>query len=141
MRVESCCKKILKNVTDILLSDPPRPSKPEPTIEKVMAEIVPYVSDADATIIRTLITKHVQRNHLVFKHVLKQFKVAWYHVLAKKEYKMKLPEAAMYMEQQTKKHAAMMHAMEYVNLKVHTKRYNEMLCKIAPGVVGESAGV
>lgn len=132
--------KILKAATDIVLKDPPRLSQVQTTIDAVMEQIEPHMADADRTVTRALLVKHVAPAHPVFVHVLKQFRLAWYHVLAGSEYTMKIPESAQCMHKVTIKHAKFLRVVSVLNLAVHTNRYNEMLGRMLDRMLGGILG-
>jgi hypothetical protein len=58
-------------VAEILLHNPPKPSKPQAVIEMVMGEISVHLKkDEDRAITRSLIEKHVQKSHPVYAHMV-----------------------------------------------------------------------
>lgn len=122
--------QLFESVKNIIKQTPPRPSNPQAVIELVMNELSPFLSKEDKDLTQNLINKHVKKDHAVYRHMVKQFKAAWYHNFTNKPYTLRVPELAQCMHTETLNHATHLSTIAQLNIKVHVYRYNEMLNNI-----------
>ena len=142
---------VCKTVAEMVASKPPKPHEPSGAIEMVMAELTGHISPVDMGMVRTLLQKHVQKSHLVYLHMVKNFKNHWYEILRRSALNpgsavsancVRVPDMAKRVVLDTEKHAMNLSLIAMLNKKVHSRYYDTMIAdavkEYAP--VGAAAG-
>ena len=127
VRDVSTRSKLLSNVSELVIQNPPIPARPQTVIKLVMEQLGSHLTEGDKIHTEKMIYKHVESTHPVYKHMVKLFKDSWYHKLANKPHSLNVPQAAQCMEVETLKHAQSLSEVSVLNIRVHVNRYNKML--------------
>jgi hypothetical protein len=130
--------QVCSHISALVFSKPPKPHDPTDAISMIVSELTPHIGMHNASVVRSMLEKHVQKSNLVYLHMVKSFKNHWFDMLKKSALTpgcpvnadvIRLPGIASRVVKETGKHALDLSLIVMLNRKVHCKYYDAMIAQ------------